>query len=51
MVSPYEGQTGPARRGDLHIIEAHEQMLNSNQVELYRLLSRSIMSKYKVNNE
>lgn len=51
MVSPYEGQTGPARRGDLHIIEAHEQMLNSNQVELYRLLSRCIMSKYKVNNE
>lgn len=51
MVSPFEGQTGPARRGDIQIIESHEQMLNSNQVELYRLLSRSIMSKYKVKNE
>lgn len=47
-LSPYEGQTGPARRGDTPTIDAHLEMLADNpQLQnIYRLLSDSITDTY-----
>lgn len=46
MVSPHVGQTGPARRGDVSIMNSHEAMLPTKQAELYHTISNSIMTKY-----
>ena len=45
---PTEIQTGPAKRGDSQIMDAHLQMLGeqSKLAELYRLLSKSILKKH-----
>lgn len=49
-VSPHAAQTGPARRGDIHTIEKHLEMLDDNDSKaIYRLLSDSILKHY--NNE
>ena len=48
-ISPADGQTGPARRGDTNIMDSHEQMLSSEQAELYRIISQSITKKYNTN--
>lgn len=45
-ISPIEGQTGPARRGDLRTIERHLGMLSESQAEIYRLLSKKIYDTY-----
>lgn len=45
-ISPKEGQTGPARRGDKNIITKHLQSLNDEQAELYAMLSDKIMKQY-----
>lgn len=45
-ISPAEGQTGPARRGDFHTIEKHLAMLSADQAEVYRLLSNKIYDLY-----
>lgn len=50
-VSPSEGQTGPARRGDLKIMQSHEQMLSNDDAKLYRILSQCIMKKYNIDYE
>lgn len=44
--SPYNAQTGPARRGDKITIEKHLKKLSKNQQEIYKLLSRSIAKTY-----
>lgn len=44
--SPYEAQTGPARRGDKITIEKHLKKLSKNQEEIYKLLSHSIATTY-----
>ena len=45
--SPERAQTGPARRGDIHIIDRHTSMLgNDEDAELYRLLSDAIMKHF-----
>lgn len=46
-ISPYDGQTGPARRGDEKTMSAHEQILDNNKLKIYRLLSESIISSYR----
>lgn len=48
-LSPKQAQTGPARRGDLQTIQQHEKQLAANpkMLEIYRLLSQSIMDSYK----
>lgn len=51
LISPTEGQTGPARRGDVKIMEMHEKMLSSDQAKLYRVLSQCIMKKYNIGYE
>lgn len=44
--NPSDGQTGPARRGDRSVMEAHQAMLSPANAEIYRLLSQSIISRY-----
>lgn len=44
---PAEAQTGPARRGDTDTMNAHIAMLDEHQQEIYRMLSDSIMKRYK----
>jgi predicted short-subunit dehydrogenase-like oxidoreductase (DUF2520 family) len=44
--SPYEAQTGPARRGDTSIIEKHLSLLNGKNKAIYELLSSSILETY-----
>ena len=50
-ISPTDGQTGPARRGDVKIMEMHEKMLSPEQARLYRTLSQCIMKKYNIGYE
>ncbi len=46
-LSPYEAQTGPARRQDTNTIKLHQQALNNqNYSEIYSLLSKSIQNLY-----
>ncbi len=39
-------QTGPARRGDLRIIERHLSALDGEQREMYKFVSDSILRHY-----
>lgn len=52
LLTPYEAQTGPARRGDESILELHKKLLQKNRKlqSLYTLLSDSIKKDY-VKNE
>ncbi len=50
-VSPADGQTGPARRGDQKIIDEHLSMLDGDKAEIYSMLSRMIINKYNSGNE
>lgn len=46
-LSPFEAQTGPARRNDMATINDHiEMMANPDRKELYFKLSKSIQKKY-----
>lgn len=47
-VSPYNAQTGPARRGDIGTMQKHLQILNHENQEIYKMLSKSIMTKYDI---
>ena len=49
-LSPAEAQTGPARRGDKHIIESHIKMLSGDDAKLYELLSNQIYKTYHEQN-
>ncbi|MCF4101464.1 DUF2520 domain-containing protein [Gillisia sp. M10.2A] len=42
QLSPKEAQTGPAKRNDLEVITAHLKLLNTEQKEIYQLLTKSI---------
>lgn len=44
--SPFEGQTGPARRGDTKIIDSHISLLDEHKAEIYRILANSILQQY-----
>ena len=47
-LSPYDAQTGPARRNDTSTIEKHLTNLHSqNHKDLYSLLTKSIQSTYE----
>lgn len=43
----YEGQTGPARRGDLSVIQEHQKMLSGKHLEIYNVITSSILDTYK----
>lgn len=46
-LSPEKAQTGPAQRGDRKVIDTHLSSLESRTKEIYKLLSESIIEKYK----
>jgi predicted short-subunit dehydrogenase-like oxidoreductase (DUF2520 family) len=46
-LSPEKAQTGPAKRGDRKVIETHLSSLEGRTKEIYKLLSESIIDKYK----
>lgn len=46
-IGPHRGQTGPARRGDKTVMEAHLSLLTPSQTSLYQCVSDSIISDYK----
>ncbi|MGA9271818.1 MAG: DUF2520 domain-containing protein, partial [Lutimonas sp.] len=45
-IPPEEAQTGPARRHDSRVMQEQENQLNAEKKEIYRLLSKSISSRY-----
>lgn len=44
--SPFEAQTGPARRNDEHTIREHISMLEGLPKEIYEVISRNIQQTY-----
>ena len=44
-MSPVEAQTGPARRGDENVMNAHKVMLDDELANIYEALSNSIMKR------
>lgn len=50
LMSPIEAQTGPARRGDLQVIDRHIEMLEDADAELYSLISKQIYNTYHEQN-
>jgi predicted short-subunit dehydrogenase-like oxidoreductase (DUF2520 family) len=45
-LSPYEAQTGPAKRNDEQIVQKHLALLSGRKKEIYELLSKSISETY-----
>lgn len=45
-VGPHAAQTGPARRGDVEVIEAHIRALPPELAEIYRRLSNEIIKSH-----
>lgn len=45
-ISAYDAQTGPAKRHDDKVIDAHLQMLEENDKDVYRAISESIKKLY-----
>ena len=45
-MSPVEAQTGPARRGDANVMNAHMMMLDDELANIYETLSDYIMRRY-----
>ena len=45
-ISPFEVQTGPAIRNDAKTIDKHLKILSKNQLEIYKLLTKSIAKTY-----
>ncbi len=44
-MSPLEAQTGPARRGDKNVMNAHKSMLDDELANIYETLSNYIMKR------
>ena len=45
-ISPFNAQTGPAKRQDTKTINTHKAMLTSTQLDIYTLLTKSIQETY-----
>jgi len=45
-LTPFEAQTGPAKRFDTQTIEQHLQLLSKNQQEIYTLITKSIQDTH-----
>ena len=46
-MSPLEAQTGPARRGDVNVMNAHKAMLDDELAGIYSMMSDYIMKRNK----
>jgi predicted short-subunit dehydrogenase-like oxidoreductase (DUF2520 family) len=44
-ITPTAAQTGPAKRGDMNVINAHLSRLNGNEKKLYELITNMIIAK------
>lgn len=42
-ITPFDAQTGPAKRNDLNVIESHLNELSEETKEIYQMLSKSII--------
>lgn len=49
--TPFDAQTGPARRGDQQTIEDHLNSLEGSSQEIYKIISDSIKRTYPKNGE
>ena len=49
--SPFEAQTGPARRNDTLVIQDHLNMLEENEKEIYKSVSQNIIKTYSKNDK
>lgn len=49
-IGPQKGQTGPARRGDLEVLDRHVELLKEDEAvaEVYRVISQHIIDYYEV---
>ncbi len=49
-IGPEKGQTGPARRGDLEVLDRHLALLEEHEgiAEIYRVISQHIIDYYEV---
>jgi predicted short-subunit dehydrogenase-like oxidoreductase (DUF2520 family) len=47
-IAPEKAQTGPAKRGDLEILDRHMEFLQDNEVvaEIYKVISQDIVDRY-----
>lgn len=45
-MSPFEAQTGPARRNDQKVIQKHLDQLNHSEKEIYQVITKSIIKTY-----
>lgn len=45
-LSPYEAQTGPAKRQDSNTLETHLELITEDQQKIYKLLTQSIINTY-----
>lgn len=47
-IGPEKSQTGPAKRGDLEILDAHMEFLKDKEevAEIYRIISQDIIDRY-----
>lgn len=45
--TPFEAQTGPAKRKDYSIIEKHVEALKGTDQEIYRVITQSILNTYQ----
>lgn len=48
-IGPEQAQTGPAKRGDLEILDRHMEFLNYDEqvAEIYKVISQHIVDKYQ----
>ena len=48
-IGPEKGQTGPARRGDLEVLDSHMELLRDDErvAEIYKLISQHIIDTYE----
>ncbi len=49
MMGPQNSQTGPARRGDLQVLDSHLEFLKENErvAEIYKLITQHIIDQYE----
>ena len=45
-LTPFQAQTGPAKRNDQKVLKKHLDQLNGEQKEIYKLLSNSITNTH-----
>jgi predicted short-subunit dehydrogenase-like oxidoreductase (DUF2520 family) len=49
VLGPFEAQTGPAKRGDLPVLDKHLELLQDDEkvAEIYRIISQSILDTHQ----